>query len=65
MADTTMNRTDLVPGVEVEVLTRFRGDWSPGFEIDSIDHDRCWVRRRSDRVLSPAAFPAVQLRRAR
>ncbi len=65
MADTTITRPDLAPGVEVEVLTRFCGDWSAGFEIDSIDRDGYWIRRRSDRVLLPAAFAAMQLRRPR
>jgi hypothetical protein len=55
----------LAPGAEVEVLTRFRGDWTRGFEVASIESGRYCIRRRSDRALLPATFAAQQVRPAR
>ena len=44
----------LMPGTEVEVVTRFSGDWASGFEVAAIDDGRYQLRRRSDRVVLPA-----------
>jgi hypothetical protein len=51
-----------VPSGEVEVRTRFDGRWAPGFEIVSIDHDHCRVRRRSDGVVLPTPFRSADVR---
>jgi len=55
----------LRPGTEVEVVTRFSGDWAGGFEIAAIDHGRYQLRRRSDRAVLPATFTPRQVRPTR
>ncbi len=66
MSDTADAGTEHLPaGTAVEVLTGFRGDWVPGFEIASIDEFGYRLRRCSDRVELPALFAPPQVRLAR
>jgi hypothetical protein len=58
----------LSPGIEVEVRTRYQGQWASGFEVDAVHSDRTGrsdryvVRRRSDGAVLPVAFKAGEVR---
>jgi hypothetical protein len=54
----------LPQGTRVEVRTRSFGSWSRGFEIAGSDREGYRVRRLSDHVVLPVAFPAEDLRAA-
>ena len=51
---------------EIEVRSRFTGDWSGGFELHdakTVDGDSTFkVRRRSDRTVLPGWFTAFEVR---
>jgi hypothetical protein len=56
----------LVPGTSVEVLVRFHGSWTAGFEVAAaIRNGRYRLRRRSDGVVLPTTFPRDDLRPTR
>ncbi len=52
-----------VPGVPVEVRTRFTAHWAPGFEIVQVVGDRARVRRSSDGAVLPVALSVDDIRR--
>jgi hypothetical protein len=53
-------------GTKVEVLSRFDGSWSRGFEIAERLDDRTFrVRRLSDGSVLPSEFTAEEIRRER
>jgi hypothetical protein len=54
--------TNIAPGLEVEVRTRFTAHWSSGFEVDRVVGDRVLIRRRSDGVVLPLALSADEIR---
>jgi hypothetical protein len=58
-------RPSLGPGTEVEVLTRYQGRWSSGFEVDAVRDDRYLLRRHSDGAVLPTPFTANRIRRRR
>ena len=61
-ATSTATGAGLRPGMRVEVATRYCGDWSPGFEIVSVDVGGCRVRRISDGALLPVDFAYPRVR---
>jgi hypothetical protein len=54
--------TRLRHGAEVEVLTRFRGDWAAGFVVESLREHGCRLRRMSDGVVLPVEFSYADVR---
>ena len=57
--------SELTPGVEVEVRTRFTATWAPAFEVVRVVGDRVLVRRRSDGAVLPVALGLDDVRRTR
>jgi len=55
----------LTPGDQVEVRNRFDRRWSGGFEVASIQHGGCRIRRDSDGVVLPVMFASAEVRRRR
>ncbi len=52
----------LAPGTSVEVLVRFDGSWTAGFEVADADDDHYHLRRQSDGAVLPKAFGHDELR---
>ena len=51
-------------GEPVEVVSRFSGGWTSGFEMDSVTRAGCRVRRTSDGTLLPVLFRFDEVRRS-
>jgi hypothetical protein len=50
------------PGMPVEVRTRYLSNWSPGFEVVSVDGDHVGVRRQSDSEILPVTIAVDDVR---
>ncbi|HUF33083.1 MAG TPA: hypothetical protein VMN58_07740 [Acidimicrobiales bacterium] len=57
--------TRLAAGTKVEVRTGFDRSWAEGFEVVSSSFEGYHVRRLSDGMELPVAFPDDEVRRAR
>ena len=55
----------LTPGTDVEVLVRYAGHWTRGFEVVLVNDDGFWLRRRSDGATLPAPFSDDEIRATR
>jgi hypothetical protein len=58
-----LSPSELPPGEEIEVRTRYRASWARGFEVASVAGDRVSVRRRSDGSLLPVSIDLEDVRR--
>jgi hypothetical protein len=54
--------TEYSPGMLVEVRTRYLSNWSPGFEVVSVEGDRVGLCRQSDRVILPVTVAVDDVR---
>ena len=52
----------LRPGTRVEVVNRFTGTWTPGFEVFGLSASGCRVRRLSDQAVIPIDFDLLEVR---
>lgn len=54
----------LRPGTPVEVVNRFTGKWTRGFEVFGLSSSGCRVRRISDQSVIPIDFDLLEVRLA-
>jgi hypothetical protein len=53
---------EIEPGTEVEVRTRFTGEWAVGFSVVAVVGEDMTVRRHRDGAVLPALFKAGEVR---
>lgn len=53
---------EIGPGTQVEVRTRFTGEWAVGFSVVAVVGGSMRVRRHRDGAVLPALFEAADVR---